>query len=320
MSFEPRIAAPEVWRDHSAYVSLTMEFRCNLHCTHCMIEGTMDWLTPQSEATFDEILAENARDRRWKGIILTGSEITLRGDLTELAGRARAAGFEHVRIQTHGMHLANPLFCRRLVDAGIDEYFVSVTAATPETHDRIAGVPGSFEKIMRGLENLEEHDVTVITNTVVTRESYRELPALVRRLSHLTRLRQMEFWNFFPMAETDTKDLVVRYADLMPFLKEAIAEARENGLAVEVKNVPECLLGTDGDLLVNAQPLLLIDERFWDEFSRNGFYRCAHREVCASRKCLGVNAAYAAKYGWEADILAPIQPSRNHTRQQQDVP
>jgi MoaA/NifB/PqqE/SkfB family radical SAM enzyme len=318
MSFEPRIAASDVWRDHSAYVSLTMEFRCNLRCTHCMIEGTMDWLAPQSDAVFDEILAENARERRWKGIILTGSEITLRSDLTALAGRARAAGFEHVRIQTHGMHLANANFCRRLVDAGIDEYFVSVTAADAETHDRIAGVPGSFEKIMRGLENLEAYDVTVITNTVVTRESYRELPALVRRLSHLKRLRQMEFWNFFPMAEADAKDLVVRYADLMPFLKQAITEARACGLAVEVKNVPECLLGADGDLLVNAQPLLLIDDRFWDEFSKNGFYRCVHRDVCASRKCLGVNAAYAAKYGWEADLLAPLQPHSNH--QPQDRP
>jgi hypothetical protein len=104
----------------------------------------------------------------------------------------------------------------------------------------------------------------------------------------------------------------------MPFLKDAITEARARGLAVEVKNVPECLLGAEGDLLVNAQPLLLIDDRFWDEFSKNGFYRCVHRDVCASRKCLGVNAAYAAKYGWEADLLAPLQPHSNH--QPQDRP
>ena len=43
---QPRISL----RDHADYVSLTMEFRCNLACVHCMIEGTMDRLTPSRRA------------------------------------------------------------------------------------------------------------------------------------------------------------------------------------------------------------------------------------------------------------------------------
>src|ERR1700691_3391146 len=90
--------------DHREYVSMTIEVRCNLRCVHCMIEDTMHRLAPESAERFDELLAENAEHRRWKGLILTGSEITLRRDLPDLARRARAAGFEHVRIQTHGMN------------------------------------------------------------------------------------------------------------------------------------------------------------------------------------------------------------------------
>ena len=85
--------------EHNDYVSMTMEFRCNLKCVHCMIEGTMDRLQPESPERFDELLAYNQASGRWKGLILTGSEITLRSDLAELARRARAAGFAHVRIQ-----------------------------------------------------------------------------------------------------------------------------------------------------------------------------------------------------------------------------
>ena len=70
------------------YVELTMHFRCNLKCVHCMIEGTMDWLKPQSMDQFDEILARNSQQGRWKGLILTGSEVTLRQDLPELARMA----------------------------------------------------------------------------------------------------------------------------------------------------------------------------------------------------------------------------------------
>ena len=77
---------------HTDYVELTMHFRCNLKCEHCMIEGTMDWLQPESMDRFSELLQENARSRIWKGVILTGSEVTLRQDLPELARQARDSG------------------------------------------------------------------------------------------------------------------------------------------------------------------------------------------------------------------------------------
>jgi MoaA/NifB/PqqE/SkfB family radical SAM enzyme len=291
----------------AAYVEMTVHFKCNLKCAHCMIEGTMDWLQPESMDRFAEILATNAAERRWEGLILTGSEVTLRRDLPELARRARSSGFEHVRIQTHGMRLADEAYCRELVEAGIDEYFVSVTAAERSTHDAITGVAGSFDNTMRGLDNLDAMEgVRTLTNTVVTERSYRELPALVRRLAHLRRLERMDFWNYWPMRETDDKDLVASHIDVLPFLREAIALGRAAGRKVDVKNFPECLLGDDRDALNNDQPQLIIDPEFWPEFMRNGFHQCVHRSYCASKKCLGLNTAYVRKFGWEADVLVPF--------------
>lgn len=289
------------------YVELTMHFKCNLKCVHCMIEGTMDWLKPESMDRFEEILAVNGRQRQWKGLILTGSEVTLRPDLPDLARRARRSGFEHVRIQTHGMRLAHREYCRELVDAGVDEYFISVTAADAETHDAITAVPGSFEKTLCGLENLDAFDgVVTLTNTVITRRSYRQLPAVVDRLAHLERLARMDFWNYWPMRETDDKDLIASHLEVLPFLREAIAKARAYGRSVEVKNFPECLLGEDGDALNNDQPRLIIDPEFWPEFMRNGFHQCVHRSYCGARRCLGLNTAYVRKYGWHADVLVPF--------------
>jgi MoaA/NifB/PqqE/SkfB family radical SAM enzyme len=289
------------------YVELTMHFKCNLKCVHCMIEGTMDWLKPESMDQFGHILAQNADERRWTGLILTGSEVTLRSDLPELARRAREHGFEHVRIQTHGMKLANPHYCRELVDAGIDEYFVSVTAADAATHDAITEVAGSFEKTLRGLENLDEIDgVVSLTNTVITRRSYRHLPAVVERLAHLRHLAQMDFWNYWPMRETDDKDLIVSHLEALPYIRKAIEKARAHDRVLEVKNFPECLLGEDRESLNNAQPKLFIDPEFWPEFMRNGFHQCVHRSYCGSTKCLGLNTAYVNKYGWHADELVPF--------------
>jgi len=300
--------------DDSQYVSMTMEFRCNLACTHCMIEGTMDWLQPQSTDQFKKLLDYNAAHKRWTGLILTGSEITLFHDLPELARQARQRGFQHVRIQTHGMRLASEPYCRELIDAGVDEFFVSVTASDAESHDTITTVKGSFDKTIQGLENLDKlKDVVTLTNTVVTVQSYRHLPGIVERLAHLRRMTQHEFWVYWPMKETDEKGLAASHLDLLPFLKEAIAKSRRHDRGVIVKNFPHCLLGDDGDALDNSQPKLFIDPAFWNEFSRNGFYQCVHRDVCASTKCLGLNTAYAQKYGWHADVLRPFpQPLETH--------
>ena len=302
-------------RDHDDYVSITMEFRCNLKCVHCMIEGTMDHLKAAPDGQFEQVLAEQRSNKRWKGLVLTGSEITLNRNLPKWAERARSSGFERVRIQTHGMHLSRPGYAERLLNAGVNEYFVSVAGASRESHDRITQVDGAWDKMMAGMSLLDQHDdVRLLTNTVVTELSYRELPELVAALSHLRRLVQMEFWNYWPMADTDEKNLCASHLDILPYLRRAIEAARGLDRYVEVKNFPECLLGDLSDALVNAQPTLLIDPAFWKEFDRNGFYQCAHKPGCTSTECLGLNTAYIKKFGWEAEELSPLGVAGNTVR------
>ncbi len=293
---------------HDDYISLTLEFRCNLKCVHCMIEGTMDYLQPQTGEVFAAVLEEQRRHRRWRGIILTGSEITLHKELIPMVREAKRVGFEHVRIQTHGMHLGQTSYTDKLLDAGVDEYFVSVAGHNAESHDRITEVAGAFDKMMAGMAYLDQFDhVSLITNTVVTQLSYRLLPELVANLSHLKQLRQMEFWNYWPMTETDEKNLIPRAMDVLPYLRQAAGNALQLGRAVEIKNFPECLLGDMGELLDNDQPELLIDPAFWDQFNRNGFHQCVYRQQCTSAQCLGLNDAYTARYGWEQALLMPVK-------------
>jgi len=295
---------------HSDYVEMTVHFRCNLKCRHCMILDSMHWLTPADDDEFEALLAENRQHRKWTGLILTGAEVTLRKDLPELAVRAREAGFRNVRIQTHAMRLADMAYCEKLVAAGINEYFVSVTAGDAELHDYITEVPGSFQKTIAALHNLDQlPGVSLLTNTVVTRLSYQSLVATVELLKGLQNLRQMEFWNYWPMEEDGKPELLVSHFDVQPHLMQAIRLARQYGRHVEVKNFPHCLMGDLGDALRNDQPELRIDPRFWTEFNRNGFHQCEYREVCGSKQCLGLNTAYVKQYGWHADRLQPMPRS-----------
>ncbi|MEY4983155.1 MAG: hypothetical protein RIR62_1421, partial [Pseudomonadota bacterium] len=286
-------------------------FRCNLRCTHCMIEGTMSQLAPTEGADFDAVLQKQAATGQWDGLVLTGAEITLRRDLPEIVARAKAAGFGHIRIQTHGMQLHRPDYLERLVAAGADEFFISVTAGSEARHDAITKVAGSWQRMRAGIDLIETRfpHVAIITNTVITAESVDELEAVVAAFAGYRTVVQHEFWNFFPMDEVDHKALCVPLVRLMPPLRAAIAAARRAGRLVEVKNVPECLMGDDRDALVNTQPLLVIDEAFWEGFDRNGFYTCPHRQRCGATECLGLTTAYLRRFGDEAALLSPLPPA-----------
>lgn len=296
--------------DHSQYVEMTVHFKCNLKCKHCMILDSMHWLKPADEAEFESLLKENAGTKKWQGLILTGAEVTLRKDLPQLAERARQAGFRHVRIQTHGMKLANLSYCETLVAAGIDEYFISLTADHADLHDKITEVPGSFNKTLQALRNLDTFPgVRTMTNTVATKLSYRSLPNVVDLLRPLQNLVEMDFWNYWPMDEDGNPDLLVSHFDVQPYLLDALRKARDYGRYVEVKNFPHCLMQECADALRNDQPELRIDAKFWDEFQKNGFHQCAYRDICSSTQCLGLNSAYANQFGWHEDRLQPMTRS-----------
>ena len=293
-------------RDHEKYISICMEFRCNLKCVHCMIEGTMDDLNASTDEQFEDILKTQHRTGQWRGLVLTGAEITLRRDLSDLAKRAKDSGFENVRIQTHGMHLHREDYARKLVESGVDEYFISVAGSDRETHDKITQVPGSWDKMVMGMENLSAFPhVKILTNTVVTKLSYRLLPDASTFLSSIGNLVQMEFWNYWPMSEKDDRGLLANYQDVQPYLLEAIEIAHQNNKAVEVKNFPRCMLGEKDDTLVNEQPTLLIDANFWEEFDRNNFLLCPHQDRCNSGDCMGLSEAYIKEFGDGRDYLTP---------------
>lgn len=295
-------------RRQKDYLSLAMHMRCNLACKHCMIEGTMDEMAVFPDDRFEAVLQQQAVDERYRGLILTGAEITLRSDLPDLARRARASGFDRVRIQTHAMRFASTSYCERVVEGGVNEFFVSLTAGTAATHDGITGVPGSFEKTIQGLTNLDQlANVTLITNTVITERSYRELEQVVEVLGHLHHLEQVEFWNYWPMRESDDKGLLADNVEVLPHLRAAVRAAKAQDRAVVVQNFPECLLREDTAVLDNALALSEIDGRYWVDFEKNHFGLCPHRRRCSSTSCWGLTGAYVERFGTQAEYLTPFE-------------
>jgi len=299
-------------------LAVTVDFHCNSACTFCIVQEGMNNYRGVPFERFVAIVDENLRSRKYDRVIFTGGEVTLEKSLLQFVTHARQSGaFRHVRLQTNGRKLADPAFTQSLVDAGIDEFFVSLHGDTAALHDRITQRPGSFDELIAGLANLATQPVRRITNTVVHRTNIGAFAGIVN-VAHRHGVSEMEFWNYLPMEDhADERNLMAPLGDAMPTLRQALERCAALGIRSVTKYVPRCLLGEHGTTLDNSQPDTIIVETFWNDFPR---FACLYEAECEhSDECLGLSHDYVRKFGWEEQRLTPTPRTRPWTPRAQGV-
>lgn len=290
-------------------LTVTVDFHCHSACRFCIVQEGMNLFKGVSEERLRAAALDNARSRRYRRICFTGGEVTLERKLFDYVAIARASGsFEHVRLQTNGRLLADMAFARRLVDAGVDEYFVSLHGHDAATQDHISQRPGSFDEALRGIANLAELGVCLMTNTVICTPNVEHLVDIVETVRPFRPVR-MEFWNYLPMEDyADERELLAPMSKVAPEIRRALARIRELGIEGRVKYVPRCLLGDHPDAHDDSQPDVLIAEKFYDPYPQ---FACLYEAKCEhSDTCLGLHHPYVTKFGWEEDALRPTPRTR----------
>ncbi|HSB81181.1 MAG TPA: radical SAM protein [Candidatus Methylomirabilis sp.] len=292
--------------DFRTYVVMSIWFGCNNDCSICML-GEMKRNLPAIDFDgFRSVTTAIMREGRFENLILSGGEVTTFGDLETFSRFAASLGwFKRIQIQTNGRRLHDKRYVQHLIDCGINEFFVSVYGLDA-VHDAVTGIPGSYQETMEGLAHLEEYDVNVISNTVLTKSNVQDIPRLMRVLSS-RKISEMQLWNYFPMERTDSKDLVVSLVDLMGLLRELHPVCREAKKPLVLKSFPECLFLNPPVYVDNLFPATVLPDPFWRQFSENGFGWCTYRDVCASRTCWALSRAYVGKYGDARHLLSPLK-------------
>lgn len=127
-------------------------YACPLRCSHCYSESgrrpSRQLSTPELFRVTDALIAGQPAT-----IVFSGGEPLLVGDLFAVAERMRAAGI-HLVLYTGGWFL--PSRSVMPIVTLFSRVTVSVDGATPDTHDRIRGRPGSFDRAMKALSRLNE--------------------------------------------------------------------------------------------------------------------------------------------------------------------
>jgi radical SAM protein with 4Fe4S-binding SPASM domain len=163
--------------------------RCNLRCSMCA-SWTEEW-DERDELTTDDwtrVIAQ-ARPLGLSNLKLFGGEPTLRCDLTAIIEYASRLGIRCTLI-TNGTLLTEER-AHSLVEAGLAQLDLSLDAGRPELHDHIRGVPGTWDRAVRGLQLVQEaarslnRRVVIRVNAVVMRQNYQDMPNLVEAFSSL---------------------------------------------------------------------------------------------------------------------------------------
>jgi len=293
----------ENWEDK--YILYGIEFKCNNNCINCLLRDLKEVLTPISFEEFKNHVTDVAKSKRVNSIIFSGSEVTTSDELEKFVLFAKNLNyFKNIRIQTNGRKLANYKYCKKLIDNGVNEFFISVYGSKRRIHESMTKAKGSFDETIKGITTVKMLDRKVITNTVVTKKNYFDILEIAKKLSKL-KIDEIQFWNYVPMNELDIYDLIVSYENIKPELNKVVEFINKEKTNIKFKLFPSCLFRENLNLIDHTKLELKLDEKYLIAEKKNKFF-CPYRKECSAKSCLKLTSAYISKFGVEKRFINPI--------------
>lgn len=175
------------------HASIVATYACNLRCGMCELwkrdlaykkDGRKELTTDEMKKVIADFAAIGT-----SGVGFTGGEPILRKDMLDLIKYAKAKGLV-THMSTNGL-LMNEVMVKKILDSGLDAIGFSLDGCNPQTHDKIRGVKGSFDKVISGIKNFvslrEESgkNIIVIVVCVISRKNINEILGLVNLLERI---------------------------------------------------------------------------------------------------------------------------------------
>jgi len=211
-------------------VDLKVGFQCNNFCRFC-VQGDKRQLLAAKPAAALRRLLEDGRREGANALVVTGGEPALHKDILEIVRAARALGYSLIQIQSNG----RAFLLRGLLQAPHrrgrpNEFGPSLHGPGARIHDWLTGAPGAFVQTVAGIKTLKKLGQRVITNSVITKANYRELPDLARLLVALgVEQFQLAFMHLSGRAGENKSWLAARKSVIEPYVKAGSRRGDQGG-------------------------------------------------------------------------------------------
>jgi len=167
---------------------------CDLACRHCRAAAVASRHPAELQAGEGIRLIEQLAGFRapLPHLVLTGGDPLKRADLFDLIDAAVTLGFG-VSVSPSATPLLTPDAIQSLQRAGVEAISLSLDGSTPERHDGIRGIAGTFERTLAAARAAAQADLMYQVNTLVSAETLDDLPAIYELARELGAAR----WSLF---------------------------------------------------------------------------------------------------------------------------
>jgi radical SAM protein with 4Fe4S-binding SPASM domain len=163
--------------------SIEVTTRCNIRCLHCYNfdrdEARAPCATPELSTVEILRVMDELRAAGCLFLNLTGGEVLSHPDLFTFLDHARDLNFA-VQLLTNGTMLRPGVAARIAAYPNLQGASVSLYGATPEVHDGITQMPGSWRRTWDGIRRLKALGVTVRLKFIVMKQNAHEVEAMRR--------------------------------------------------------------------------------------------------------------------------------------------
>lgn len=170
---------------------------CELKCVHCRADAQLK--SDPNELTTEEglRLIDRIHEMNNPMLVFTGGDCMMREDLFELADYAIKKG---MRVSMTPSATANVTKekMERAKKAGLSRWGLSLDGPTPEIHDHFRGTAGSFDLTVEKIRYLNELNMPLQINTVISRYNYDHL----EQMAELVKELKAVMWYIFLLVPT----------------------------------------------------------------------------------------------------------------------
>jgi AdoMet-dependent heme synthase len=170
---------------------------CQLKCVHCRADAQLQ--KDPRELTHEEgiNLLDQIYEMNNPMLVFTGGDCMMRDDLFELADYAVKKGMRVSMVPSATDNVTKEKM-QRAKDVGLSRWGFSLDGPTPEIHDHFRGTPGSFDLTLEKIKFLNELDMPLQINTVISRYNYDHLEEMAKLVGELKAV----MWYIFLLVPT----------------------------------------------------------------------------------------------------------------------
>lgn len=249
---------------------LNTGYLCNYKCEFCYYK---DQLHERDSLETIKQRIDYIYSYGMKQIDLSGGESSIEPNWFNILEYCKLKGFQNISTLSNGSKFCDFQFLEKSKQYGLNEILFSLHGYNKEIHDTITGIEGSFENILKAIENAKSLGIIVRINCTVYDINYNHLhdlyPEIIKRISPLE-------VNFIALKyNSDNKDFrKVSYKDITEQIKKSIDNIKDHVKFINVRFVPFCYMENYEQYVCNYYQLIY-DLYDWNRATYNHIHSIA---------------------------------------------